>query len=179
MSDDTGEDVTLEEAIDFAQDMAETEVEDFEGDVPNHAPALLAARATDLGQTLTNIEMAKASERAEDPTDEQVKQAVVEDAIDIFLALGALQYEYDIDLVDAFEDRRQLVADYRAFEEAMDGTETKEEAIEAVDEHMTDELSEVIGGGVGSPLDGATPITPGENVDGEEYDHEETDKSFA
>lgn len=180
MTDDTdSEDVTLAEAVEFAREMAADETESFEGDVPRHAPGLLAARGTDLVQTVTNIEMAKASERAEDPSDEQVQNAVVEDAVDILLGLGALVYEYDIDIVSAFEERMQLVEDYKAFENAMQDVETREEAIEVVDEHMTEELSQVIGGGAGNPLEGATPIQPGDNVDSEEYEHEETDKSFA
>lgn len=179
MTDDTETDVTLAEAVEFAREMAADETEAFQGDVPRHAPGLLAARGTDLVQTVTNIEMAKASERAEDPTDEQVQNAVVEDAVDILLGLGALVYEYDIDIVSAFEERMQLVEDYKAFENAMEDVETREEAIEVVDEHMTEELSQVIGGGMGNPLEGATPIQPGDNVDSEEYEHEETDKSFA
>jgi len=199
MTDDTeSEDVTLAEAVEFAREMAADETESFQGDVPRHAPGLLAARGTDLVQTVTNIEMAKASERAEDPTDEQVQNAVVEDAVDILLGLGALVYEYDlspestdsganssgdesdtIDIVSAFEERMQLVEDYKAFENAMEDVETREEAVEVVDEHMTEELSQVMGGGAGNPLEGATPIQPGDNVDDEDYEHEETDRSFA
>lgn len=180
MTDEDSE-VTLAEAVEFAREMAADETESFKGDVPRHAPGLLAARGTDLVQTVTNIEMAKASERAEDPSEEQVQNAVVEDAVDILLGLGALAYEYDIDIVSAFEERQELVADYKAFEEAMEDVETQEEAIEVVDEYMTDELSEVLGGGMGGggALSGATPIQPGDNVDDEEYEHEETDKSFA
>jgi hypothetical protein len=178
--DESDAEVTLAEAVEFARGMAADEVADFEGEVPKHAPGLIASRGTDLVQTVTNIEMARASERVESPDDEQVQNAVTEDAVDILLALGALAYEYDIDIVEAFEDRMSLVEDYRAFEEAMEDVETRDEAIEAVDEHMTEELSAAMGQGMsGGALSGATPIEPGDNVDDEDYEHEETDKSFA
>jgi len=167
MTDEDSE-VTLAEAVEFAREMAADETESFQGDVPRHAPGLLAARGTDLVQTVTNIEMAKASERAEDPTDEQVQNAVVEDAVDILLGLGALVYEYaSIDIVSAFEERMQLVEDYKAFENSMEDVETREEAVEVVDEHMTAELSQVMGGGAGNPLEGATPIRDKGESEGE------------
>lgn len=176
MTDDDSE-ITLTETIEFARGMVEDEEDSFNGDVPNHAPGLLAARGSDVVQTVTNIKMARASERVDDPTDEQVQNAIVEDAVDILLALGALSYEYDLDIAEAFEERRELVADYEAFEDAMEDVETQEEAIDVVDEHMTEELSEVMGGN--DALSGATPIQPGDNVDDKEYDHDGTEKTFA
>ena len=98
--------------------------------------------------------------------------------MDIFLALGALTYEYDIDLSEAFEERQQLVHDYEAFEEAVDDAETEQEVVEAVDEYMTEELEQMMGGQM-SALGGATPLEPGDNVDAEDYEHDEKDRSFA
>lgn len=182
MTDDneteTESEVTLQEAIDFATDMAEKESNDFEGDVPKHAHSLLAARATDLSRTLDNIAMAEASERAEGFSEEQQKTAITEDAVDILLALGGLNHEYDLDIVGKFEDRMELVADYEALQEAMEDVEEQDEMVEVMDEHMTEELAEVLGVG---GMRGQQPpqIEAGVNVDDEDYEHEETDKSFA
>lgn len=180
MTDDTADDdeLTLAEAFETASELAGEEVDSFDGDVPKHAPSLLAARATDLMQSLTNIQMAEASNKSEDPTDEQIEAVVEEDAVDIFMALGTLAYEYDIDIAGKFKERLDLIEDYKTFREAVEDAETQEEVIEAVDEHMTDELGEMMGGQMGA-LSGATPLEPGDNVDAEEYEHEDTGKSFA
>lgn len=181
MTDDTDEDieeVTLSGAFEFASEMAGEEVDQFEGDVPKHAARLIAARSTDLMQSLINIEMAEASEKAQDPEQEQIQKVVVQDAVDIFLALGTLVYEYDIDIAEAFEERKSLIEDYKKFEDAISDAETEEEVLDAVDEYMTEELEAMMGGGMGA-LGGATPLEPGDNVDAEDYDHDETGKSFA
>lgn len=187
MTDDTNEadDETattgLGEAMEFASEMAAEEVDSFEGDVPNHAAGLIAGRATDLVQTVTNIEMAQASEQAPDPEAEDIEGAIAEDAVDILLAIGTLKYEYGIDIAEAFRERQQLIEDYKAFEEAIEDAESQEDVMEAMDEHMTEELQSMLGGQMGGMMGGGMGggIEAGTNVDSEEYDHEETDKSFA
>lgn len=180
MTDDTVEDTeeaTLSEALAFASEMAGEEADKFAGEVPDHSARLISARATDLVQSLINIEMAEASEKAEDPTDEQIRDVVTDDAVDILLALGALVYEYDIDIAEAFEERKALIEDYKAFEDAVEDAETEKEVLDAVDEYMTEELEAMMGGQMGA-LNGATPLEPGDNVDADDYEHEETGKSF-
>ena len=58
MTDDIDDPITLADALDFASDMAGKEVDQFDGDVPDHAARLIVARASDLVQSLINIEMA-------------------------------------------------------------------------------------------------------------------------
>jgi len=164
------------EMMEFAAGEVADEADSFEGDVPNHAGRLLSANVANLLQTITNIEMARAAENAPDPEDDQVTQAIEEDAVDILLALGALRYEYDLDLAAAFEERMEFIEDYKALEDALEDAETREEAMDAFDEHMDEdaEMPMPMGG-----MGGGGGIEAGVNVDAEDYDHEETDKSFA
>lgn len=170
--------VTLNEAIDFASDRAGEESDGFEGDVPNHAGRLLAKRAADLGATITNIQMAQANEDAPDIEEEGIAEALSEDAVDIIMALGALDHEYDLDIAGKFEERMELISAYKDFTEAVEDAETQEDIMEAVDEHMTEELEQTMGGGMGGgqPMGQAPTIEPGDNVDAEEYDHEGKNK---
>jgi predicted RNase H-like HicB family nuclease len=173
-SEDTTEDeteaLTFEEMMEFGTDRVEDETSEFEGNVPNHAAELLTARATDLLQTLSNIDMRRAHEEAPDPEDEEVKAAVEEDLVDILLAVSAVKYEFDLDIAAAFEKRMEFVADFQAMQEAMADAETPEEAQEAIEEHMG-EMSE---GGMPMPMDamqmGGGGPEPGDNVDKEDYD---------
>jgi hypothetical protein len=146
--------------------------------VPNHAPGLIVGRASDLQTTVTNIEMAKAMETVEDPDEEAIQSAIEEDAVDILLALGTLAFEYDIDIAETFRQRVELIEDYRNFEDAMEEAESQEEMMDAIDEHMSEELDQMIGGGFGGMGGNLGGVEAGTNVDAEDYDHEESDKSF-
>lgn len=168
--------LTFEEMMEFGTERVADEMGRFEGDVPNHAAKLLTARTTDLLQTLSNIDMRRAHEEAPDPEDEEVKTAVEEDLVDILLAVSAVKYEFDVDIADAFEERMEFVADYKAMQKAMKDAETSEEAQEAIEAHM----GEMAEGEM--PMDGMQMqggIEPGDNVDNEDYDHEQEDRSYA
>jgi hypothetical protein len=173
-AEDEEQAVTLNDAIDFASDRAGEESDGFEGDVPNHAGRLLAKRAADLGATITNIQMARANENAPDIEDEGVAEALSEDAVDIIMALGALDHEYGLDIAGKFEERMELISAYKDFTDAVEDAETQEDIMEAVDEHMTEELEQTMGGG--QPMGQAPTIEPGDNVDAEEYEHEDVNK---
>lgn len=172
MSDEQtdAERMDIEEVLDFASSAVEDEADDFDGDVPDHSARLIVSRATDLLQTTTNIDMAQASDAQDDPSDESITGALEEDAVDILLALGALQFEYDLDIATAFEERAQLIEDYMEFEAAVEDVETEEAAMEAFDEHMAHHMDEDLDMG---------GVHAGMNVDSEDYDHDETDRSFA
>lgn len=122
---DESTETTLADALDWATTRVADEEDNFPGDMPNHAGTLLAKRAMEVLTTLTNIQTMRAHEEQEDPTDEEVREALAENAVDIFLGLGALQYEYDLDIADAFEARQEQI---EMFEEA----DSMEELIEAV-----------------------------------------------
>jgi len=180
MSDTETTEMTVAEMLDFATQMAKDEIEEFEGDVPDHAPGMIAARATNLIQTVQNFDMMRAMENVDDPSDDSITRAIEEDAVDILLGVAVLELEYDIDLIAAIDRRKQLVEDYKAFEKAMEDVETREDAIEAVDEHMTEELEQAMAQGAQSMGGFDTGgIETGMNVDNEEYEHEEMERSFA
>lgn len=163
--------LTFAEMMEFGEGRIENETAEFDGDIPNHAARMLTAYATDLLQTLTNIEIQRANEKSPDPTDKQVESAVADDLVDILLAVSAVKHEYDVDIVTAFEKNMEFVQDYRALEKVMEDAETQEEMIEAFEEHMGDHaegnpMAQMMGGGgMGGP-----PVEPGDNVDDDEYD---------
>lgn len=171
-SEDTTEEaeaLTFEEMMAFGTDRVEDETSEFEGEVPNHAAELLTARATDLLQTLSNIDMRRAHEETPDPEEEEVRAAVEEDLVDILLAVSAVKYEFDLDIAQAFRNRMEFVSDYKAMQEAMAEAETPEEAQEAIDAHM----GEMAEGGMPMPMDAMQMDggpEPGDNVDKEDYD---------
>jgi hypothetical protein len=112
MTDDETDDTTelsFSEVMDFAVEQTEEEASEFPGDVPNHAGALLNERASELLQTLANVQITRAHEDLDDPTDEEITEALAQDAIDIILALGTLKYEYDLDIVEAFQTRKEQI----------------------------------------------------------------------
>lgn len=148
--------------MDFATSQVESEVTEFQGEMPNHAGTLLNQRATDVLGTLTNIQVARAHEEAEDPTDEEIRDALAEDAVDILLALGALKYEYDLDIKGAFEDRKEYV-------QMMEAAETQEELIEAMLEAEGVDKEEVPAGLFGAP-------EPGDDVTDDDYEPEDPDR---
>lgn len=161
MSEDA---LTVDEMMEFVAGEVKREEDDVDGDVPNHAAKMIASRATDLLQTLTNIEMAEIREGVEDPSEEDVRSAVEEDAVDILLSIGALQHEYDLDLASAFADRMDFIEDYKAFEDAVDDAETQEEVMEAFDEYTPEDADPPMGMG------GAGGVEVGQNVDADDYD---------
>lgn len=191
MSDDSTEtesetdSITLDDAMQFGADSAEREADSFENEMPDHAAEMIASRATDLLQTQANNDMMRAAEGIDDPDDEPTM--VEEDAVDILMAVAALQYEYDIDIATAFQDRMDFMEDFRQFQQAMEDADSEQEKIEAMDEHLTDEIEERMGISAPNSDDdggfagnsGMGSVEPGDNVDGDDYDHDEEDKSFA
>lgn len=162
------EDLTFGEMMGFIKDRVDEETEDFEGDLPNHAAALLVSTSNDLLQTVTNISVVEANEEMEDPTDEEITEALAEDAVDVLLALGTLQEEYDLDIAEAFSDRMTFVENYQNFEEAVDGAETQAEVMEAFEEHMDEDAEELLG-----------QMGVGTNVDDDDYEPTGVERSFA
>lgn len=143
--DDTDEEsMTLTEAFDFAAQRAAEEVEGFDGEVPQHAGRLLGSRVGELQKDITNIGMVEASEKAETYSDEEVADIIGGSVADVLMAIGALQYEYDLNLGEVFRERVQAIKDYKAFEEAMENAEDQEEAIAAMNEHMTERVEEML-----------------------------------
>lgn len=167
MTDDSDDAVTLAEMLSFSADQVDQEVDTFDGDVPKHAARLLTGNAADLQRTIVNIEMARANESQHDPSDEHVKEALEEDAVDVLLSVGALAHEYDLDLATAFSERMEFIEDYQNLKEALEDAETREEKLDAFDEHMDESAEELMQG-----------VEAGTNVDSEDYDPDNVDKSF-
>lgn len=168
MEDDS--DLTIVEMMEFIEDSVEDEIEGFEGEIPNHAARMLMNRVANLNQTLVNIEMARANEDRDDPTDETITDAIEQDIVDILLSIGAVRHEYDLDVAGAFVERMEFMQAFKDFEAAVEDAESNEEIMEAFDEHMPDEFD---------MQDPSPTIEAGTNVDAEDYDHDNVDKSFA
>lgn len=168
MSNDT----TLTEAFDYFVEQIQKEDDNFDGEIPQHAEAYLSRRSADLIEAATMADMAV--EMADDPEDldqDEMVSDIEEAAVDMFLALVTLQYERDLDIPSAIEDRISFLEDYNELQTALDKAETRQEEMEALDEHMTEALEKEMGG-MGQPT------TAGSNVDAESYEHDGTERSF-
>jgi len=190
--------VTVAEAFEFFAERSATEEQNFadenETNIPDHAEVLVADSATDLLKTVTSIEMAfEMADEGEDGADsgesasssaepadsagevaeEAMAENLAESVVDLLAAVGTLKHERDIDIATAVEERMDFIRDFEAFEEAMEKAETEEEHMEAMDEYLTEEIADEMGmgGQIGGP-------TVGQNVDKDDYDHDEVGKSF-
>jgi hypothetical protein len=159
MSDDT--ELTVEELFDFISDEAESAADEYDGEVPNHAASVLLSRVDDLHTTMRNIEMAEMIDGIDDPTDEEITQSIRDEVVNIVLSIGGLEYEYDLDLATAIDERLELIESVNAFEAAADEADSKEEMMEAMDEHLSDELAEEMQRG---------DVAIGDNVDADDYE---------
>ena len=165
------DDLTFVEMMEFVDDRVDEETADFNGELPNHAASLLVSTADDLLQTVTNVRILKADEDVDDPSDDEVVEALSEDAVDLLLALGSLRAEYDLDIAEAFSDRMRFVENYQNFEEDVDDSSTPDEVMAAFEEHMDEDAEELL-----AQMGG---VEAGMNVDDDGYEHEETSRSFA
>lgn len=174
MADETT-DVTVAEAFEFfagrsAQE-EETFIEENGKNFPDHGEALVADSATDLLKTVTSIDMAyDMAEEDDTVAEDEMAENLAESVVDLIAAIGTLKHERDIDIAAAVEERMSFIEDVEAFEEAMSDAETEDEKIEAMDEHLTEELEEAMGI--------TQPTEVGDNVDNDDYDHEGVGRSF-
>lgn len=157
------DDLTFEEMMDFAVSRVEDEDAQFDGDLPNHAARLLSLDASELLEFVMEHEIAQAHEGV--PTEEhgeRVTEAVEEQVVQILMTIGALKYEYDLDIESAFKEHMEFVEDYEKFEDDIEDMDGQAEIAEAFDEHMSEHADEnpIRQGGV----------SPGDNVDSDDYD---------
>lgn len=160
MSDDTESDpLTIAEVFEAAAEQAETEIEKFEGEVPEHAADLIVRKAADLQTAISQNELARANEDV-DPDEGQLEASVVDAAAQVIFAVGTYAFEQDLadDVEMALEERIEIM-------EAAREAETEEEFLEAVfGDDMPDEFTQ--------------EIEVGTNVDDEDYDPEGVDRTF-
>lgn len=172
------EESEMDDAISFAQMMAfavervETEMDEFPGEVPGHAESLLVADIGALHGTLMNVQMAQANEEMDDPDEDAIQNALESDVVDIILALGALKKEYDLDIVEAFEDRMEMIRTHEALQAAMESAESQEEQMAALEEHLGEDAIGQMMGGMGM----APPPEPGDDVTSDDYDPEDPER---
>lgn len=180
MADNNNDDVTVAEAFEFFAERSATEEQNFadenEKNIPDHAEALVADSATDLLKTVTSIDMAfEMADEGEDVAEEAMAENLAESVVDLLAAVGTLKHERDIDIATAVEERMDFIRDFEAFEEAMENAETEEEHMDAMDEYLTDEIADEMGMAAPDQMGGPTI---GDNVDNEDYDHDEVGRSF-
>jgi len=177
--DNDDESLTVSEAFEFFAERTEREGEKFseeEGtEVPQHAEAIVADKATDLLKTVTSVDMAyvmadEGEEVARDEMDDALEEAVV----DLLAAVGSLKHERDIDIGEAVAERIEFIEAYQTLEEKMQAAETEEETMEVMDEYLTDELAAELG----MQMPSERGPTVGSNVDDDEYDPQSVGKAF-
>lgn len=169
-------DIEFREVMEFGVEQVSGELEGIEGEVPQHADRLIVDRANDILRATTDFTIKDEREAIDGPSDDQKKDVLEEAVVDLLLAISALDYEYDLRIADAFERRKEFVEAFKEYEEALQDVETQEEAIEAFEEHMSEYAEE---GQIPDAQLGGGPAEVGENVDAEDYDHDDKDRSYA
>jgi hypothetical protein len=167
---------TLTDVLDFAQDVIERESDDFSGDVPDHSLRLLAYRAAEPLRTKTDVEMANelSDDEGEIAANEDIfVDELEEQIVEVLFAIATIQTEYDVDIVSAYQDRRESIENVMAFEDELDEDADPEDVRAAMDEHLSDDLEEQMMGGAD-----VADITAGTNVDDDDYDHDQTERSY-
>lgn len=150
------DEVPLQDVIEFAAEQYEEESEKFEGELPNRGEVEITRRASNLLSTIKNVEAMEAHEEMDDPSEEDVTGALTEDAVDILVGVGLLAAEYDLDIVESFRERRDIVENLR-------GVETREDLEAALE---------------GTDIDIELPTQTGDNVDMEGYNHGDEGRGY-
>lgn len=153
------DDLTFAEMMDVATDKIEDEYEEYNGTPPNHSIRMLAVRAADVLDVSTSVDVGGADEDVEAFTDEEEREVITESIIDVLLTIGAVKYEYNLDIESAFREQMEQI-------EAYIESDSMEEFLE---ETMTEEELEEL-------MDG---VDTGDNVDDDEYDPDGVDRSYA
>lgn len=168
--EDTDESTELSfgDVMAFGVEQSEMEADDFPGDVPNHAGTLLSQRVSELLQTLANVQITRAHEEIENPDDEEISEAIAQDAVDILLALGTLKHEYGLDIESAFEARKEQIEMFQSVDSQQELMQAMMES-EAID---GDELP------IAMPGAEETQPEPGDDVTDDDYDSDDPDRTF-
>lgn len=164
MSEDA---ITFGELFDFVNSRVEEESAEFSGDLPNHASSLLVSTANDILQTTTNVDIVRADEDADNPTDEDIANTLEEGVVDLLLALGSLHSEYDLDVSKALRERMSFVENYKEFQEKVEDVESEEKVMEIFEETMDEDASELF-----------NRVGVGDNVDDDDYEHDDTGRGI-
>lgn len=171
-SEEEAEPITFEEIMEFAEGQIGRELDQVDAEVPDHGAELVVTNASNLlkSQTALRFEESRAEneESFEARPEEERRKDLEEAVVEILLAIGALVHENDLDVADAFRERRDFTESFNAFQDEAADADTHEEIMEAADKHLDEEIGDVQPVG-GQPMS----IEPGDNVDDEDYDAED------
>lgn len=159
MTDQDDDTLGFDEVLDWYSSKAQEAEDEFPGDFPKQGVTALVDSATGLPMILKRAEVYDANEEVEGgPTDEDIAEALSQQLHDIIAAIANIQREYDLDLAETFTTRR-------AKTDAIEGAESMDELMEAMDE-----------AGLEMEIPGMDGIEVGENVDGPDYDPDDRDR---
>lgn len=127
--------MTFAHIVELAAEGATRQRDEFDGEMPDQSDRLLVARVADLADTIRDIEHRRASE-SYDEDEETIATLIESAAVDIILATGTLETEYDIDLVEAVEERVEFIEEYHEVRDMLEGAETDAERREILSEEL-------------------------------------------
>jgi len=168
MSEDN---ITWNEMVTFMTDEVAEHVEEIDHDYQNHGLRELADMAT--VPLKLSIDNDFVSAHTDDDTTESFEHELEGALVEVLFAIGTIAYEYDVDIEDAFKQRREIMKSVSDFREATADADSEAAIRAAMDEHLTDEMQAAMDMQMGMGVD------VGENVDDDEYDHDGTDRSYA
>jgi len=114
--------------------------------------------------------MRDAHTEVEGPDGDERASMIEESVVDIVISLASLEYEYDIDIATALEERIELTQSVTAFENEVDEDMSIDEMEAIAENHFDDEQVEAMFSMGG--------VDVGDNVDRDDYDAEGEDRAY-
>jgi len=155
--------LTIAEAAEFYGERVDEQKELEDGtEVPAHGEALVVDDAAELLTTVQQVEMGvDLTDDGEGVTDEE-REAMAEAAANVVTSVFVLAHERDLDLAETIGEQMDFIEAMMEFNEAAEDADGEAEMRAAMDEHLTEEMMEMMGV--------AQQPTIGSNVDADEYD---------
>jgi len=133
--------------------------------VPAHGEALVVDDAAELLTTVQQVEMGvDLTDDGEGVTNEE-REAMAEAAANVVTSVFVLAHERDLALAETIGEQMDFIEAMMEFNEAAEDADGEAEMRAAMDEHLTEEMMEMMGV--------AQQPTIGSNVDADEYDSEQ------
>lgn len=155
MSDDieftSRETPTIEDILDFGEEVHENNLDQYPGDEPPKRPAATLVDITvDIMMDLNQIASVNRVEDTPDIDDEEVGEIVTNGIVQLLVGVGALTSEYDTNVVEEYLEQKEMI-------EAIQDADSDEEAIRSLLD--SEELAEMENG-----------VAIGEDVTDDDYD---------
>lgn len=168
MGDDQDE-RSARDILDFAAERDAEEHEAFEGDHPKTSTDIVLRAASELSQVAAGERLLRADE-SEEFDEEALREEVSMAAANVLYSLGAIEHEYDTDVIDAARGIVERVEQQERVREMQEEADDMQEFVEQMEDDSDVSLPDDVQLG---------PVDPGTNVNDDSYDvDDDNDRHF-